>query len=86
MKTLLSFVLGFMLAAGIAGVTVYRAGGDLQFKMRVAQDIASRREAEVATVGEGTDAVPDESLMSGQAWRDFCDLLAKAGEQIGSGT
>lgn len=82
MRTLLSFTLGFLLAAGIAVVAVYRTGGDLQFKMRVAQDITSRRAEEVSTVGDGTDAVPDESLMSGQAWRDFCDLLAKAGEQI----
>ena len=82
MRSLLSFTLGFLLAAGIAVVAVYRTGGDLQFKMRVAQDITSRRAEEVSTVGDGTDAVPDESLMSGQAWRDFCDLLAKAGEQI----
>ena len=82
MKVLFSFVFGFILAAGIAAVTVYRAGGDLQFKMRVAQDITSRRATEVATVSDSTDAVPNESLMSGQAWRDFCDLLSKAGDQI----
>ncbi len=82
MKALFSFALGFILAAGIAAVTVYRAGGDLQFKMRVAQDITSRQEEEVATVGDGSDAVPNESLMSGHPWRDFCDSLAKAGEQI----
>lgn len=41
MKTLLVFSIGFALAAVLSGAAVYRAGGDLQFKMRMAQDIAS---------------------------------------------
>jgi len=82
MKTLLSFALGFLLAAAIGAITIYRTGGDLQFKMRVAQDIASRRADEVATAVDSPDTAPNEALMNGQAWHDFLGSLAKAGDQI----
>jgi hypothetical protein len=82
MKTLLSFLMGFALAAILAGTAVYRAGGDLQFKMRMAQDIASRPPNEAGQSNGIPDPTPDAALMSGQAWRDFCALLEKAGEQI----
>ena len=81
MKTLLAFSIGFTLAAVLSGAAVYRAGGDLQFKMRIAQDIASRQPVADQSKGS-TAATPNAALMSGEAWRAFCDLLEKAGEQI----
>lgn len=82
MKTLSTFLVGFVVAAALAGVVVYRSGGDLQFKMRMAQDIASRSSARVQEGEPAATSAPSAALMSGEAWRDFCALIEKAGEQI----
>ncbi len=53
MKKLLAFLLGVVLAAASAVVAAYRSGGDLQFKMRLAQDVAARQPIDAAPSDAG---------------------------------